>query len=63
MATLNSLQTNAAVLEEARKDNNRERRSNELWRMYEFLERVGLQAKDLDTLNAIHVTGTKGKVF
>lgn len=63
MKTLNGLQTNAAVLEEASKSGTaRQRRSRELSRVVDFLKRIGLKTSDLDRLNAIHITGTKGKV-
>uniref|UniRef100_A0A3Q0RZP7 Folylpolyglutamate synthase n=1 Tax=Amphilophus citrinellus TaxID=61819 RepID=A0A3Q0RZP7_AMPCI len=59
ICTLNTLQTNAAALEQVRRE-----RSNpqlQLNAMGGFLERAGLTVNELDHLNIIHVTGTKGK--
>ena len=61
--TLNGLQTNAAFLEKASKSKPDERRPREMHEVITFLERIGLETSDLDRLNAIHVTGTKGKVL
>ncbi|XP_064420472.1 folylpolyglutamate synthase, mitochondrial isoform X2 [Latimeria chalumnae] len=57
--TLNTLQTNASLLEQVK----RERGSPQLQleAMRSFLERSGLTVGDLDQLNIIHVSGTKGK--
>ncbi|KAM9325453.1 folylpolyglutamate synthase, mitochondrial [Gastrophryne carolinensis] len=57
--TLNTLQTNASYLDEVK----RQRRDpqEQLAAMKGFLERSGLMVEDLDQLNIIHVTGTKGK--
>ncbi len=63
METLNGLQTNAAFLEKASKSKPDERRPREMHEVITFLERIGLETSDLDRLNAIHVTGTKGKVL
>ncbi|KAM9176549.1 LOW QUALITY PROTEIN: folylpolyglutamate synthase, mitochondrial [Mergus octosetaceus] len=57
--TLNSLQTNASFLEQLRRERPDPRAQLEAMRG--FLERSGLQVEDLDGLNIIHVTGTKGK--
>ncbi len=62
METLNGLQTNAAVLEKVSKSATGQRRSRELHEVVTFLKRIGLDTSNLDQLNAIHVTGTKGKV-
>lgn len=59
ICTLNTLQTNASALEQVRRE-----RSNpqlQLQAMKGFLERSGLTVDELDHLNIIHVTGTKGK--
>ncbi|XP_077593294.1 folylpolyglutamate synthase, mitochondrial [Stigmatopora nigra] len=59
ICTLNTLQTNANALEQVRRE-----RSNpelQLQAMKGFLERAGVTVKELDHLNIIHVTGTKGK--
>ncbi|XP_070286703.1 folylpolyglutamate synthase, mitochondrial isoform X1 [Myotis yumanensis] len=57
--TLNSLQTNASYLEEAKR--RRGDLQTQLETMKLYLARSGLQVEDLDQLNIIHVTGTKGK--
>ncbi|XP_029025716.1 folylpolyglutamate synthase, mitochondrial [Betta splendens] len=59
ICTLNTLQTNASALEQVRRE-----RSNpevQLQAMKGFLKRAGITVKELDHLNIIHVTGTKGK--
>ncbi|KAM4695810.1 folylpolyglutamate synthase, mitochondrial isoform 2-T2 [Rhinophrynus dorsalis] len=57
--TLNTLQTNASYLEQVKRMRNDPQ--EQLQMMRTFLERSGLQVEDLDQLNIIHVTGTKGK--
>ncbi|KAI6034383.1 Mur ligase [Pisolithus microcarpus] len=57
---LNSLQTNAAALEAARAVGPR-LNPNAISEMIEFLERIEYTCEDLNTLNVIHITGTKGK--
>ncbi|KAM8933605.1 folylpolyglutamate synthase, mitochondrial isoform 2-T2 [Pelodytes ibericus] len=57
--TLNTLQTNASYLEQVKRQ--RSDPEEQLKAMKVFLERSGLQVEDLDQLNIIHVTGTKGK--
>ncbi|XP_072209047.1 folylpolyglutamate synthase, mitochondrial isoform X2 [Excalfactoria chinensis] len=57
--TLNTLQTNASYLEQVKRERGDPRA--QLDAMRGFLERSGLQVEDLDQLNIIHVTGTKGK--
>ncbi|KAG8010968.1 Folylpolyglutamate synthase [Nibea albiflora] len=59
VCTLNTLQTNASALEEVRRE--RGHPELQLQAMRGFLERAGLTVEDLDHLNIIHVTGTKGK--
>ena len=61
VSTLNGLQTNAATLELIRRLGN-DRRISEYNRMQQYLERVGIVPADLQRLNAVHVSGTKGKV-
>ncbi|XP_061656799.1 folylpolyglutamate synthase, mitochondrial [Syngnathoides biaculeatus] len=59
ICTLNTLQTNASALEQVRRE-----RSNpelQLQAMRGYLERASITVKELDHLNIIHVTGTKGK--
>ncbi|XP_075041257.1 folylpolyglutamate synthase, mitochondrial isoform X2 [Mixophyes fleayi] len=57
--TLNTLQTNASYLDQVKRQRHDPR--EQLAAMKVFLERSGLQVEDLDQLNIIHVTGTKGK--
>ncbi|KAH0615573.1 hypothetical protein JD844_005014 [Phrynosoma platyrhinos] len=57
--TLNTLQTNASYLEQVKRE--RGDPQAQLEAMTGFLERSGLKVRDLDQLNVIHVTGTKGK--
>ncbi|XP_061208881.1 folylpolyglutamate synthase, mitochondrial isoform X1 [Neopsephotus bourkii] len=57
--TLNTLQTNASFLEQVKRE--RGDPQAQLEAMRGFLERSGLKVEDLDQLNIIHVTGTKGK--
>uniref|UniRef100_A0A8C5N1C7 Folylpolyglutamate synthase n=1 Tax=Leptobrachium leishanense TaxID=445787 RepID=A0A8C5N1C7_9ANUR len=57
--TLNTLQTNASYLEHVKRL--RSDPEEQLNAMLLFLERSGLRVEDLDQLNIIHVTGTKGK--
>ncbi|KAH9977894.1 Mur ligase [Lactifluus volemus] len=53
---LNTLQSNAAALEAAKRSN-----ALGISQMVEYLERIGYKQEDLNTLNVLHVTGTKGK--
>ncbi|KZT12772.1 FolC bifunctional protein [Laetiporus sulphureus 93-53] len=57
---LNSLQSNAAALEAVRASGGR---LSELAipEMVEYLNRIGYSTSDLNRLNVIHITGTKGK--
>lgn len=62
--SLNTLQTNYSVIAALHKQwqQYRTRRTPELIpEMLEFLRRVGYTPQDLNQLNALHVTGTKGK--
>ncbi|XP_075865174.1 folylpolyglutamate synthase, mitochondrial isoform X2 [Microcebus murinus] len=56
---LNTLQTNAGYLEQVKRQ--RGDPQTQLEAMEQYLARSGLQVEDLDGLNIIHVTGTKGK--
>lgn len=56
---LNTLQTNASYLEQAKRRRGDHQAQLEIMKLY--LARSGLQVEDLDRLNIIHVTGTKGK--
>ncbi|KAI9487178.1 MAG: Mur ligase [Benjaminiella poitrasii] len=57
---LNSLQSNAALLEKLRKAGPRMNEKS-LPEMREYFKRIGYEPKEFDRLNLIHVTGTKGK--
>ncbi|KAH7887624.1 Mur ligase [Phlebopus sp. FC_14] len=57
---LNSLQSNADTLAAARAAGPR-LNPNAIPEMIEFLERIGYTCDDLNKLNVIHITGTKGK--
>ncbi|XP_017296613.1 folylpolyglutamate synthase, mitochondrial [Kryptolebias marmoratus] len=59
VCTLNTLQTNASALEQVRRERSHPRL--QLQAMRGFLERAGLSVEQLDHLNIIHITGTKGK--
>ena len=60
ISALNSLQTNAALLARVRKERQRNVHLN-LPLTTRYLERSGMTLDDLDTLQVIHVSGTKGK--
>ncbi|XP_078459308.1 folylpolyglutamate synthase, mitochondrial isoform X1 [Lampetra planeri] len=57
---LNRLQTNAQVLEQTRREHGRQA-SNQLPLVERCLQRCQINVGDLDRLNVIHVSGTKGK--
>ncbi|KAF8663430.1 hypothetical protein AX16_001000 [Volvariella volvacea WC 439] len=57
---LNSLQSNAATLEAVRASGGRSS-AFAIPEMLEYLERIGYAPADLNALNVIHITGTKGK--
>ncbi|KAA1466317.1 FolC bifunctional protein [Dentipellis sp. KUC8613] len=57
---LNSLQSNAATLEAVRALGGRAS-TFAIPEMVEYLERIGYTQEDLNALNVIHITGTKGK--
>lgn len=57
--TLNTLQTNASYLEQVKCQ--RGDPQTQLEAMKQYLALSGLQVEDLDQLNIIHITGTKGK--
>ncbi|KAF7654675.1 hypothetical protein LDENG_00066690 [Lucifuga dentata] len=59
VCTLNSLQNNAAVQQRLR--GHKENLGLQLQAMQGFLQRTAIAVCDLDKLNIIHVTGTKGK--
>lgn len=57
---LNSLQSNAATIEAIRRSGKTVNEFNEP-EMTEYLERIGHQRKELDKIQVIHISGTKGK--
>ncbi|CAL1700523.1 unnamed protein product [Somion occarium] len=57
---LNTLQSNAATLEASRASGGRLVKTA-IPETIEYLERIGYNQTDLNSLNVIHVTGTKGK--
>ncbi|RIA83423.1 Mur ligase [Glomus cerebriforme] len=57
---LNSLQTNAAILEAIRSSNGYLNKSS-LPEFREFCRKIGYEPSDFNRLNVIHITGTKGK--
>lgn len=60
IAALNTLQSNAAIIEAIRKSGGK-LNDFAIPEMIEYLERIGWKQSDLDRLNVIHITGTKGK--
>ncbi|KAK5074144.1 hypothetical protein LTS08_005103 [Lithohypha guttulata] len=60
IASLNSLQTNFAIVDAIRKSG---RKMNEqaIPEMVEWCRKIGYQPSDFDKLNTIHIAGTKGK--
>ncbi|TFL05958.1 FolC bifunctional protein [Pterulicium gracile] len=57
---LNSLQSNAATLEAVRASGGR-LSEFAIPEMVEYLERIGYTQADLNAMNVLHITGTKGK--
>ena len=57
---LNSLQSNSATIEAIRRSGKTVNELNEP-EMTEYLQRIGHRRDELDRLNVIHITGTKGK--
>ncbi|GAA5908446.1 hypothetical protein JCM8208_006198 [Rhodotorula glutinis] len=57
---LNSLQSNAATIEAVRKSGGKSGHV-QLAEQLEYMRRVGYQPADLDKMNVLHITGTKGK--
>ncbi|KAG9015881.1 Folylpolyglutamate synthetase, partial [Tulasnella sp. 427] len=60
VTALNSLQSNAATLEAVRASGGRLSQFAHP-EMIEYLERIGYRPEDLNKLNVLHITGTKGK--
>ncbi|KAF8323781.1 FolC bifunctional protein [Clavulina sp. PMI_390] len=61
IAKLNTLQSNAATLEAMRKSGAPPKAELAIAEMNEYLSRIGYAPEDLNRLNVLHVTGTKGK--
>ncbi|WFD34037.1 tetrahydrofolate synthase [Malassezia cuniculi] len=57
---LNSLQSNAATIEAIRRSGKTVNELNEP-EMVEYLERIGHKQDELNKINVLHITGTKGK--
>ncbi|GAA5856585.1 hypothetical protein JCM8547_005878 [Rhodosporidiobolus lusitaniae] len=57
---LNSLQSNAAVIEAIRKSGGKGG-DHQLREQVEYMNRIGYSAEDLNRMNVLHITGTKGK--
>ncbi|KAJ3057376.1 Folylpolyglutamate synthetase [Rhizophlyctis rosea] len=57
---LNTLQTNASILEAIRKSGNTLNLKS-IPEIRAFVQRIGYKVTDLDKLNIIHIAGTKGK--
>ncbi|GAA6013674.1 hypothetical protein JCM10207_004814 [Rhodosporidiobolus poonsookiae] len=57
---LNSLQSNAAVIEAIRKGGGKGG-DVQLREQVEYMQRIGYSANDLNRMNVLHITGTKGK--
>ena len=60
VSLLNGCQTNAAILEALRKSGN-SLNLQSLPEMRDYVKRIGYPVAALDTLNIIHIAGTKGK--
>ncbi|WVQ71200.1 hypothetical protein IAR50_000725 [Cryptococcus sp. DSM 104548] len=60
VSLLNTCQSNAATIEAIRKSGGR---LNEyaVAEMHDYLRRIGYKPEDLNALNVVHITGTKGK--
>ncbi|XP_052790793.1 folylpolyglutamate synthase, mitochondrial-like isoform X2 [Mya arenaria] len=58
--TLNTLQSNAQTIQKMRLERDKNAPLN-IPKMLNFASRVGIQEADIDRLNVIHVSGTKGK--
>ncbi|XP_021354961.1 folylpolyglutamate synthase, mitochondrial-like isoform X2 [Mizuhopecten yessoensis] len=57
---LNTLQSNAQTIQKIRKERNSLSHLN-IPNMVKYAERAGISLDDIDSLNVIHVSGTKGK--
>ncbi|KAI8446202.1 Mur ligase [Phakopsora pachyrhizi] len=61
ISALNSLQSNASVLANIQAEASKVNSRNVLDQTSYYLSRIGYQPKDLNRLNVIHISGTKGK--
>ncbi len=61
IAALNSLQTNAAVLEKVKQERLKNYANTNLAKMRSVVIKSGMSMDDINSLNVIHVSGTKGK--
>lgn len=61
IASLNTLQSNTATLREIRKLGRKASNGLAIPETLEWLSKAGYSPRDLDSLNIIHVSGTKGK--
>jgi len=62
--TLNTLQSNAALITKIKKEDAGRRKQfqqNSLPEMEKLLARIDIEVDDLDQLNIVHISGTKGK--
>lgn len=60
VVALNSLQSNYANIMAIRESGDRKNQMN-IWEMQEWSRRIGYKTCELNRLNVIHITGTKGK--
>ncbi|ETN38349.1 uncharacterized protein HMPREF1541_06384 [Cyphellophora europaea CBS 101466] len=60
VAALNTLQSNFAVIDAIRKSG-KKMNEHAIPEMVEWCAKIGYQTSDLNSLNAIHIAGTKGK--
>ncbi|WVW82226.1 hypothetical protein I302_104232 [Kwoniella bestiolae CBS 10118] len=60
ISLLNTCQSNAATIEAIRKSGGR-LNEHAVAEMHDYLRKIGYQPNDLNKLNVVHITGTKGK--
>uniref|UniRef100_A0A1I8BBJ5 Tetrahydrofolate synthase n=1 Tax=Meloidogyne hapla TaxID=6305 RepID=A0A1I8BBJ5_MELHA len=58
---LNCLQSNAQIISDAINLKKQKNRQDVLQEMMEYLSPLGISLTDIDSLNCIHIAGTKGK--
>jgi folylpolyglutamate synthase len=61
IAALNTLQSNAATLAKVRKDSGRDDDKDSIPDMLQWIRKMDYKPSDFRVLNAIHISGTKGK--